>query len=117
MSCPFLYKVELSSSPIKEVGTPNSSVVVTVPPLTILAWDAAKYVTVTEPPPPRSAPSLTFILNQEAFDYRDFMRLPGPIRSVQKLWWKLTDDVPSLIWGVVGGTLVFIIEKLLTWLF
>ena len=45
----------------------------------------------------------TFVLKQEALDYESFMRKPGVIRSIIKLWQGLIEDVPSLVWGIVGG--------------
>ncbi len=45
----------------------------------------------------------TFILKQEALDYESLMRKPGVVRAVVKVWRGLVEDVPSLVWGIVGG--------------
>jgi len=51
----------------------------------------------------------TFILRQEVIDYESFMRKPAVIRSLIKLWKALVDDIPSLVWGIVGGVVSAII--------
>jgi hypothetical protein len=37
------------------------------------------------------------------------MRKPAVIRSLIKLWKALVDDIPSLVWGIVGGVVSAII--------
>ncbi len=55
----------------------------------------------------------TFLLKQEALDYESFMRKPRVIRGIVKLWRSLVKDVPSLVWGIVGGLVTVIV---LNWL-
>ncbi len=55
----------------------------------------------------------TFILRKEAFNYSKFMKHHSIIRFFIQLWNKLIDDMPSLIWGAIGGALAVIITKIL----
>jgi len=45
----------------------------------------------------------TFVLKKEALDYEIFMHKPKLIRDIIQLWQGLIEDVPSLVWGIVGG--------------
>lgn len=89
---------------------------VQVPKEVFEVWVENKYIAVSERgigsgPIASSIP--TFVLRQEALDYESFMRKPRFIRNIIRLWEKLVEDVPSLIWGIIGGTITVIILKLL----
>ncbi len=59
----------------------------------------------------------TFILQQEALDYESFMKNPKLIRNLIGLWRRLVDDMPSLVWGFIGGSFSGIATALvLKWL-
>jgi hypothetical protein len=56
----------------------------------------------------------TFVLGQEALDYENWMGKPATIRSLITFWRKLVEDVPSLIWGVLGGVAGSILTTLVS---
>jgi hypothetical protein len=45
----------------------------------------------------------SIVLREEALKYESWMRQPPIVRSLVTLWRSLVEDVPSLVWGIVGG--------------
>lgn len=94
----------------------NTAEIAGTPAESLVAWADAKYIALLEiPNSPNSLVRLT--LRKEAFDYRDFMHRPAPVRFLLRAWWKLTGDWPTFIYAVFGGALVVLIEKILERLF
>lgn len=59
----------------------------------------------------------SFILNKKAYDFANFIRKPKPIRKLINFFEKLFDELPSLIWGIIGGVTSYIaIHYISTWL-
>lgn len=91
-----------------------------IPRETLEVWGGNDYVTISERMigGGNSASGVTtFVLRQEAMDYESFMRKPQLIRVIIILWNKLFEDIPSLVWGVIGGSASSIITVfVLKWL-
>lgn len=94
----------------------RTSKITHIPKETLEVWTESNYITASEREiggGPLASSILTFALRQEALEYENFMRKPRLIRGIVRLWGKLAEDIPSLVWGVVGGTMTVIILKLL----
>jgi len=80
--------------------------IVEIPREIVEMWADAEYVSLSQRTMGGSVLSYTpttFILRQEAIAYADWMSKPGAVRAVFSLWDKLVEDVPSLVWGLIGG--------------
>jgi hypothetical protein len=96
----------------------NKVIGLKIPKTLIMLWNDAGYITMNNedvnPDVGFQHTISKFILNKEAFDYASFMKKPKFVRRWIKLWEKLIDDIPSLIWGFLGGTASSIVVYLLT---
>lgn len=92
----------------------SEAVIVRVPQEAFEIWGESRYIAVSERGiggGPIASSILTFVLRQEALDYESFMHKPRLIRNTIRLWEKMVEDVPSLIWGIVIGIMTVIILK------
>lgn len=92
-------------------------VIVEMPRETLELWSACGYIqlshALSENFNGSTSERATFILRKEALDYVTFMKKPKFSSIFINFWRKLIDDIPSLIWGTLGGALAVIITKIL----
>lgn len=92
--------------------TTNDEPIVRVPREIFELWREYNYVTTSERGVGGGSLGYevsTFMLNKKALDYESFMRKPRIIRGMIKLWQGLVEDVPSLVWGIIGGVVSAVI--------
>lgn len=85
----------------------DEEIIVTVPRETLGIWAENNYVFISTRQVgagPMGYDATAFVLQQDALNYEGFMRKPHVVRVLITLWDKLIDDIPSLVWGILGGT-------------
>lgn len=81
-------------------------------------WETAGYVFVSTRPEYGSTKSLlrTFVLRQEALDYREIMKKTPFKRAWARFWRKSLDRAPETFWGVAAGVISGVLTSIIIYL-